>query len=894
MKLGILLAALLPVIGVLAQEPAYKNAALPVEQRVDDLLKRMSPEEKFWQCFMIPGEIKPGEEARYKAGIFGFQVSAESKGGEAAQQLLQYNAKEDALSLARKINGIQRYFVEQSRLGIPIIPFDEALHGLVRSGATAFPQAIALAATWDTSLVGRVAHAIAMETKLRGIRQILSPVINLAHDVRWGRTEETYGEDPFLTASMGVSFIGAFERLGVVTSPKHFAFNVGAGGRDSYPIDFSQQYLLETELIPFKAVFEKAGARSVMTSYNSINGQPATANNWLLNDLLKKQWGFKGFVISDAGAVGGSLVLHNTSKDYPQSAEQAITNGLDVIFQTDYAHYPLFNPPFLDGRIPAARIDDAVRRILRIKFELGLFEKPYVDEGAIAALIDVTAHKKLAEEAAAKSFVLLKNTGVLPFKKQPATLALIGTDAVEGRLGGYSGPGNGVISIKEAIAQKWQGTRILYEVGYDRMAQDFVTIPEANLLHRKQGKTAQGLLGEYFDNTTLNGQPKLTRVDKTVQFKWTLYAPDPSLRNDFYAVRWTGELLSPVTGPVQLGLEGNDGFRLYIDGKLVVDQWSKQSFSLRAVSVQLEKDKRYPVRIEFREPVGNAHIRLVWNYGVTNNWEEKIATAVKAAREAEVAVVVAGIHEGEFQDRGYLALPGHQEALIKAVAAVGKPVVVLLVGGSAITMQDWISEVGAIVQLWYPGEQGGLAVADLLSGRINPGGRLPITFPVHEAQLPLSYYHKPTGRGDDYHNLSGQPLFPFGYGLSYTEFKYSNLRLLTPVVAEGDTAEIECVVTNIGPVAGDEVVQLYLRDDLASLARPVMQLKGFERISLLKGESRRVRFRVPVEELGFLNQQLERVVEPGFFRVMIGASSRDIRLKGDLEFRRQTGVRTLF
>lgn len=885
MKYLILAVSCLAIGGLKAQQPAYKNAALPVEQRVADLLKRMTPEEKFWQCFMIPGEIKPGDEAKYKAGIFGFQVSAESKGGEAAQQLLQYNAKEDAVSLARKINGIQKYFMEQSRLGIPIIAFDEALHGLVRSGATAFPQAIALASTWDTSLMSKVANAIALETKLRGIRQILSPVINLAHDVRWGRTEETYGEDPYLSAVMGVSFIGAFERMGVVTSPKHFAFNVGAGGRDSYPIDFSQQFLLETELIPFKAVFEKAGARSVMTAYNSINGQAATANNWLLNDLLKKQWGFKGFVISDAGAVGGALVLHKTAKDYPESSQQAISNGLDVIFQTDYAHHPLFMPPFVDGRIPQTRIDDAVRRILRIKFELGLFENPYVDEKAIETLIDIAAHKQLAEEAAAKSFVLLKNEKLLPLRRLPASIALIGTDAAEGRLGGYSGPGNGIISIKAALEQKWTATKINYADGYERMGAEFVTIPAAQLFHNSKGKTVPGLLGEYFDQATISGAPKLTRVDKQVQFKWTLYAPDPSLRNDFYAVRWTGEVLAPETGTFKIGLEGNDGFRLYINGKLVVDNWSKQSFSLRTTDVQLEKGKRYPIKIEFREPVGNAAIRLVWNAGHSFNWQEKIAAAVAAAQQSEVAIIVAGIHEGEFQDRAYLSLPGHQEELIQAVAATGKRVVVLLVGGSAITMQNWMDKVDAIAQIWYPGEQGGLAVADLLSGRINPAGRLPITFPVHEAQLPLTYYHKPTGRGDDYHNLSGEPLFPFGYGLSYTEFKYSNLRVLTPTIGSKDTAVIQCVVTNVGPVAGEEVVQLYIRDELASLARPVMQLKGFERISLLKGESRTVKFRLPASELAFLNQQLETVLEPGSFRIMIGASSRDIRLKGDLELK---------
>jgi beta-glucosidase len=266
----------------------YKNAALPIEKRVEDLLVRMTPEEKFWQMFMIPGELKPGEEYKYFKGIFGLQVSATSANGDAAGQLLQYNAAENGKALAQKINGIQKYFVEKSRLGIPIIAFDEALHGLVRGGATAFPQAIALAATWDTALMREVATAIALETKVRGIRQILSPVINLASDVRWGRTEETYGEDPFLCAAMGVAFMGAFERMGIITTPKHFLANVGEGGRDSYPIQWSEWYLRQTHLVPFKAAIEKAGTRSIMTAYNSVNGKPSTANDWLLTDWLKK------------------------------------------------------------------------------------------------------------------------------------------------------------------------------------------------------------------------------------------------------------------------------------------------------------------------------------------------------------------------------------------------------------------------------------------------------------------------------------------------------------------------------------------------------------------------------------------------------------------------------
>src|SRR5688572_16150354 len=312
MKAGLILLIIVLVLqsAAFSQQKTlpYKDPSLPVDARVKDLLGRMTVEEKFWQLFMIPGDLDNVAPDQYKNGIFGFQVSAGSKGNEDTQQLLRYNTSESGLVLTRKINAIQKYFVEQSRSGIPIIAFDEALHGLVRDGATAFPQAIGLAATFDTTLMREVATAIARETKARGIRQILSPVVNIANDVRWGRVEETYGEDPFLTSAMGVAFVSSFERMNVITSPKHFIANVGDGGRDSYPIHFSERFLEETHFIPFKACFAQGGSRSVMTSYNSYDGSPCTANDWLLNKKLKQEWGFDGFVISDAGATGGSVV----------------------------------------------------------------------------------------------------------------------------------------------------------------------------------------------------------------------------------------------------------------------------------------------------------------------------------------------------------------------------------------------------------------------------------------------------------------------------------------------------------------------------------------------------------------------------------------------------------
>ncbi len=865
---------LLQVVNYAQIQPQYKDPHVSINERVTDLLARMTPEEKFWQLFMIPGDLDNIDTNQYKHGIFGFQVSAVSKGNNAAAQVLQYGTGEDALSLAKKINAIQKYFIEKSRLGIPIILFDEALHGLVRSGATSFPQAIGLAASWDTTLMHNVAERIAEETKARGIRQILTPVINVASDVRWGRTEETYGEDPFLTSEMAVAFTGAFERKGIITTPKHFIANVGDGGRDSYPINYNERLLEEIYFPPFKACFERAGSRSVMTAYNSLNGAPCSANDWLLNKKLKDEWGFKGFVISDASAVGGANVLHYTAKDYPTAGQQAITNGLDVIFQTAYEHYKLFIPPFLNGGIPHARIDDAVARVLRAKFELGLFENPYVPETDAAKWVHTDTSKYLARRAAFESIVLLKNeNNILPLKGRH-TIAVIGEDAVNARLGGYSGPGNGKVSILDGMKQRAADSiKIVYEPGCGLSTKDWVVVA-ANYLNN--------LKGEYFSNIALSGKPAVIRDDKEINFQWTLFPPDNALPLDFYSVRWTGQLKAPATGTYKIGLDGNDGYRLYINNRLVIDNWRKQTYSTILADYMFEKDKLYEVKVEFFEPNGNAHIKLIWNYGADNDWKQKIDKAVAAAQKADAVVIAAGIIEGEFQDRAMLTLPGHQEELITRVAATGKPVVVLLVGGSAVVMNNWLDKVKGLVEVWYPGEEGGHSVAHVLFGDYNPAGRLPITFPLNEAQLPLVYNHKPTGRGDDYNNLSGLPLFPFGYGLSYTKFEYSDMQIEKKDIDTSSSTIVHCNVKNTGLTEGDEVVQLYIRDELASVARPVMELKGFQRIRLAPGETKNVSFALTPALLKMLNDKMQWVVEPGDFRIMIGASSRDIRLKDTL------------
>ena len=783
------------------------------------------------------------------------------------------------MSSQKKLNNIQQFFIEKTRLGIPVIFFDEALHGLVRSDATVYPQAIALAATFDTTLMHAVANSIATETKARGIRHVLSPVINIASDVRWGRVEETYGEDPFLTSAMVVSYASEFEKKGIITTPKHFIANVGDGGRDSYPVYYNERQLDEIYFPPFEAAFKLGGARSVMTAYNTLDGTSCSSNSWLLEKKLKHDWNFKGFVISDANAVGGDVVLTHTAKNYADAGMNAINGGLDVIFQTDYNHYKLFIPHFLDGMIDTNRINDAVSRVLRAKFELGLFDHPYTSEADAKKIITDSSGKKIAKLAALESIVLLKNDQQILPLQHIKSIAVIGEEATAARLGGYSGSGSNVINILEGIKQRaGNNIKVSYAEGAGVFSDDWKIVTAKYL----SNNNVEGLKAEYFSNITLSGDATVTRIDTSINFQWTLSSPDKKIPLDFYSARWTGNIHSPKTGTYKIGLDGDDGFRLYINNKLIIDNWQKETYRTKMADYYFEKDKSYNIRIEFFEPNGNGHLHLIWNVDVENNWQQKIDEAVATAKKSDVAIVTVGIHEGEFQDRAMLSLPAHQEALIKAVAATHKPVVVLLVGGSAITINNWLDSIHALLDVWYPGEQGGNAVADVLFGDYNPAGRLPVTFPINVAQLPLVYNHKPTGRGDDYYNLSGLPLFPFGFGLSYTTFDYSNIHLSKNNINASDSVKVSCTIKNTGKFSGDEVVQLYIHDVLASVAQPVIQLKDFQRIQFNANESKEISFMITPQMLSMLDKDLKTVVEPGDFRIMIGASSRDIRLKETL------------
>src|SRR6185503_12941685 len=467
------------------------------------------------------------------------------------------------------------------------------------------------------------------------------------------------------------------------------------------------------------------------------------------------------------------------------------------------------------GLIAPAVIDTAVARVLRAKFELGLFEHPYVDPDSAATVNHWFNHSSLARAAAPEAIVLLPNeahTRRLP--KSLASVPVIGEDAADARLGGYSGPPRAAVSILDGIRETIGAAKVRYARGAERMPREYAIVPADFLSNGAE----RGLHGEYFDNNALAGTPRVVRTDPRVDFGWTLSSPARGIPFDWYSVRWTGTITAPANGVHSVGVEGNDGYRLYVDDRLAIDDWRKQSYSHHLAPVDFAPGTRHSIRLEYFESTGNARVKLIWDAGHDETWRTQIDSAVAIARQSRVAVIVAGIEEGEFRDRALLGLPGHQEELIQRVAATGTPVVVALVGGSAITMSHWLENVAAVIDVWYPGEEGGRAVADVLFG---------------DADV----------------DLTGQPLFPFGFGLSYSSFEYSNLSIEPATIDPSGTATVSCRVKNTGARDGDEVVQLYLRDLLATTGRPVMQREGFARVHLAPGESRDVSFRLSPAEL---------------------------------------------
>lgn len=756
-----------------AQTPLYKQADAPTEYRVADLLQRMTIDEKVaqlccplgWEMYTKKGknEVVPSELYKQKMqdapiGSFWAVLRADPW----TQKTLETGLNPELA--ARALNALQKYAVEETRLGIPVLFAEECPHGHMAIGATVFPTALSSASTWNDSLMFRMGEAIALEARLQGANIGYGPVLDIAREPRWSRMEETFGEDPVLTSVMGVSLMKGMQGNArndgrhLYSTLKHFAaYGIPEAGHNGSRANCGMRQLFSEYLPPFRKAVE-AGVGTIMTSYNAIDGVPCTANRFLLTDVLRNRWGFKGFVYSDLVSIEGITGM-GAAKDNKEAAVKALKAGLDMDLGGN-AFGKNLKQAYQEGLVSMADIDRAVSNVLRLKFQMGLFENPYVDPQAAKKTVRCKEHKELARQVAREGVVLLKNDGVLPLSKHIGHLAVIGpnADMIYNQLGDYTAPQD-----RKEICTVLDGIRAAVS-------------PRTRVTYVK---------GCAVRDTTSSDLPAAVAAARAA-----------------------------------------DAVVLVVGGS------SARDFKTKYISTG-------------------------------------------AATVSADAQVLSDMDCGEGFDRSSLRLLGHQEELIRAVAATGKPLVVVYIQGRTMNMNLASEKAQALLTAWYPGEQGGAGIADVLFGDYNPAGRLPVSVPRNEGQLPI-YYSQSTHR--DYVESKGTPLYAFGYGLSYTRFEYSGLEL-----KKGNDPEtlqtVACTVTNTGDRDGAEVVQLYIGDVAASVAQPPMLLKAFKRIHLKKGESRRVVFTLTKDDLAIYDDQMNFTVEPGDFKVMVGAASDDIRLE---------------
>ena len=821
--------------------PAYLDPDLPLEKRVDDLVSRMTLEEKISQ--------------------------------------MQNNAP------------------SIPRLGIPAYGWaNEALHGVALAGhATVFPQAIGLAATWDTNLVHSIADVISTEARAKHNDAIQhgnfgehygldfwSPNINIFRDPRWGRGQETYGEDPFLTARMAVAFVTGLQGdnstyLKTISTPKHFAVHSGPEvWRHQFDAEPSPHDLGDTYTPAFRAAIVEGKADSVMCAYNAVDGVPACANDKLFG-LLRNKWGFRGYVVSDCGAIGDIYTGHGYVATLAQAAAMSVKAGTDLNCGSGYY---MLRYSIADRMISREDIDRSVKRLFEARFRLGMFDPPerVPWSGLTLADNDTVEHRQLALKAAQESIVLLKNErNTLPLKPAVKKIAVIGpnADSLDVLVGNYSGMPSRYSTILDGIRKRFTGAKVIFSVG--SVPVETVGVPIGKESLRPGGTNSEpGLTGEYFGNATLEGKPIVTRVDSGIDFTWNGVAPAPGVSNGEFSVRWSGELIPPSTGGYRFGLrsEGSYGLRLYLGGKCLIDEWTRSGEGGLTPLVHLERGRAYPIRVEYAHRRWESSAHLLWQ---APDFQER---ALAAAREADVVVAVVGLTarlEGEENglvipgffggDRVDLDLPAPQQQLLESVAATGKPLIVVLTNGSALAV-NWAQEhASAIIEAWYPGEEGGTAVADVLSGAFNPAGRLPVTFYKSVEQLPPFRSYLMAGR--TYRYLTEQQLYPFGYGLSYTTFHYDKVEAESPKIAADGTVSVSARVTNTGKVAGDEVVQVYLTHPGAEGA-PIRALAGFQRVHLEAGASKTIKFSLRDSDLSIVDADGVRRIVPGEVKVWIG------------------------
>lgn len=863
----------------------YRDPGLPVEVRIRDLLSRMTLEEKARQMDQYHGCMN------FVDRTFPTHSTAMAKDGALLMDRVEALIGTEGVGCihdlyphsAGPVNQLQEYAVTRTRLGIPILFSEEGLHGLGGPGNTIFPQAICLASSWNTDILQRVGEGIATEFRAYGIHETFSPVLDLAREPRWGRMEETFGEDTWLSSRLGVAMVVGMQGhdltsdRAIVAEPKHFAaYGVTRAGVNCSSAHLGERELRTCVLPIFEAAVREAGALGMMVSYNSIDGIPCSANKWLLTDVLRGEWGFAGLVRSDLGAINRLHRDHRTADSGPEAIRQSIEAGMDMQYY-DYEseeYQQAIVRMVHEGRLSMEAVDRAVSSVLRVKFRLGLFENPYTDPALVSRRVRCAEHLQTALDAARQGICLMKNEGdLLPLKKDLRKIAVIGPGAAVARMGDYTPTvwGFEPVTVLDGIRQLLSPeTEILYAKGTGIQENELDPIPGC-CLYSPEGGT-NGLRGEYFPNLDLQGEPVLVRTDPVINFNWAFTKPAEGLGITGYSVRWTGTLIPDRTFEGRLGTASHDSMRLWVDGNLVVDNWCQGTWEATLFSqpFSFQQGREYQIRLEFRKDASAIQILLGWNQG-----DDEIEAAVNAARKAEVAVVCVGDNTmtcGESRDRTSLNLPGKQLDLVKAVHATGTPVVLVLQIGRGMTL-TWEGEhIPAILNAWFPGERGGQAVAEVLFGDYNPAGRLPVTFPRSVGQLPLYYNTLPFG-SHRYIDMDREPLFPFGHGLSYTRFEYSNLQVTPGRIGPWGEVQVSVDVRNTGNCAGDEVVQVYLHDLFSSVVRPLRELCGFQRIHLAPGESRTVSMKVENRHLRLLDRHFEWVVEPGEFEIMVGGSS---------------------
>ncbi len=835
------------------------------------------------------------------------------------QQLSQDTRIRDLLSLLtaeEKISLLYETFPGVPRLGVPkYFMGNEALHGVVRPGKfTVFPQAIGLAATWNTDLLYKITSAVSDEARGRwnelnqgslqkehysDLLVFWSPDINLARDPRWGRTQETYGEDPYLSSRLAVAFVTGLQGndpnyLKVVATPKHYTANNEEHNRFECNAKFSERSLREYYLVPFEYAVKEGKAQSIMSAYNAINGIPCTISKKLLTDILRDEWGFKGYVVSDCGAPGFLVSDHHFFKTPAESAVACLNAGLDLECAGGCGGgcqvYKNYLKLVLDqGLVRQSQIDTAAYRVLRARFKMGVFDRDLSTNRynqISASVIGCKKHQQLALEAARQSIVLLKNkNNILPLDKSKIkSIAVFGPNAANCIFGGYSAKesANEPVSVLQAFKSKLGKNVRIFDVPWQDKNDIELPIISKEYFH-PENSLVKGLSAEYFSNKDLKGDPK-KRIDDCIDFNPRKQAPDPLTPFGEKSMRWTGTLTPKVSGKYTLAVNSDDGIRLYIDDKLLIDKWVVRYDTRDTINIYFTAGKAYKIKLEYYDNTGEAIAQLRWKVPGTK-LEDFFREEREIASKCDYVVAVLGLNtqiEDEGQDKKDLNLPKSQEELIRELFKANPKTIVVLESGSPLAV-NWINDnIPAVVNAWYAGEQGGNAITEVLFGDYNPAGRLPITYyKSTEDLLPFDDYEIMKGR--TYMYSTKTPLYPFGYGLSYTRFEYSDLRPGKSVIGKNDSLQVAVNVKNTGGFDGDEVVQLYIKNKASQQPQPIRALRGFKRVSLKKGEAKTIQILLKPEDLRSFDETKNCfVVEAGVYEIQVGASSADIRLKSSI------------